>query len=350
MRPAPIAYVCFVAALMWAAILAPFAVRAANCPAYNYILTNGQVADANQVMNNFNTVLACANTLVSPAQLSAYAPLVSPHLTGTPTAPTQTLGDNSTAVATDAFVQAAQAGRGLQSAGQIILSVSTTLGAAQAGHNVLVGGSGTTITFPSSNATYWLNDVGSNAVTLSFPSGSDFRNVLFPNEQIGLTGDGTGFWRTVAAGIPYYGVTASTGDNSLKLATTAFVQVAVGTAVPAPSGGVAGDFLTNNGTTTSWGVAAPPVRVEVTCSPSSCTVNNGTGVSSVTYVTAGTYTVNFTSSFANSNYIVALSSEQPVSYVTAPNTGHIQVNLGSSFTAGLPVAADGNFSLLIYGS
>jgi hypothetical protein len=39
--------------------------------------------------------------------LSAYAPLASPALTGNPTAPTPTAGDNDTSVATTAFVQAA---------------------------------------------------------------------------------------------------------------------------------------------------------------------------------------------------------------------------------------------------
>ena len=36
---------------------------ASNCPTYPYTLTNGQTADANQVMANFNSILACANTL-----------------------------------------------------------------------------------------------------------------------------------------------------------------------------------------------------------------------------------------------------------------------------------------------
>jgi hypothetical protein len=40
------------------------------------------------------------------ADVSGAAPLASPALTGTPTAPTQATGDNSTAIATDAFVNA----------------------------------------------------------------------------------------------------------------------------------------------------------------------------------------------------------------------------------------------------
>lgn len=35
---------------------------ATNCVPFTYTLTNGQTADANQVMANFNTLLTCANT------------------------------------------------------------------------------------------------------------------------------------------------------------------------------------------------------------------------------------------------------------------------------------------------
>jgi len=42
-------------------LLAPLAAHANNCSGYTYTLTNGQTADANQVMNNFNNILNCAN-------------------------------------------------------------------------------------------------------------------------------------------------------------------------------------------------------------------------------------------------------------------------------------------------
>jgi len=41
--------------------LAPLAATASTCPTYPYTLTNGQTADANQVMANFNSVLTCVN-------------------------------------------------------------------------------------------------------------------------------------------------------------------------------------------------------------------------------------------------------------------------------------------------
>jgi hypothetical protein len=51
---------------------------------------------------------ASVTPLISPASIGAAA-LASPALTGSPTAPTQTAGDNSTKVATTAFVAAAVA-------------------------------------------------------------------------------------------------------------------------------------------------------------------------------------------------------------------------------------------------
>ncbi len=40
----------------------PGAALASNCSTYPYTLTNGQVADATQVMANFNSILSCANS------------------------------------------------------------------------------------------------------------------------------------------------------------------------------------------------------------------------------------------------------------------------------------------------
>lgn len=47
--------------LIFGLLFAPLAVQAANCPAYPYFLSNGTLADANQVMGNFNTIGNCAN-------------------------------------------------------------------------------------------------------------------------------------------------------------------------------------------------------------------------------------------------------------------------------------------------
>ncbi len=67
---------------------------------------------------NVNTVFGRAGTIVAQAgdysvgQVTGAAALASPALTGTPTAPTQATGDNSTAIATDAWVKAQGYGTG----------------------------------------------------------------------------------------------------------------------------------------------------------------------------------------------------------------------------------------------
>ena len=43
---------------------------ASNCPSFPYTLTNGQTADANQVMANFNSLLNCANTTLLTAPVT----------------------------------------------------------------------------------------------------------------------------------------------------------------------------------------------------------------------------------------------------------------------------------------
>lgn len=47
--------------------------KAATCPSYPFTLQNGQVADANQVMANFNSVQGCVNTFIPSIQGSVQA-------------------------------------------------------------------------------------------------------------------------------------------------------------------------------------------------------------------------------------------------------------------------------------
>ena len=116
---------------------------------------------------------------------------------GVLTAPTAAAGTNTTQVATTAFVNS----RGIQSSGQQVISTSTTLGSSQAGANVLVSGSGITLTFPSAATTYALNNIGSSNVTLSYPGGADYFTALLPGNTVVLAGDGAGYWRTVNTGV-----------------------------------------------------------------------------------------------------------------------------------------------------
>jgi hypothetical protein len=84
---------------------------------------------------------------------------------------------------------------GLKSKGQVQVSVDTTLGANQDGRNIVVLAA-CTLTFPSEIRTYAIQNASSGNITLSYPTGSDFRTTLYPNEAVILCGDGTGYWRS----------------------------------------------------------------------------------------------------------------------------------------------------------
>lgn len=148
-------------------------------------------------------------------------------ITGNSTAVTQPTSDISTLLATTAHVQS----RGMRTSGQQTISTSTTLTEGVAGATLLVGNSGQVITFNSLQTTYWLANVGTFDVTLSFPTGTDFRSVLHPGEKVVLSGDGNGFWRLMAAANLRTAVTQTAGDNSTNIATTAYTDSAVSAAL-----------------------------------------------------------------------------------------------------------------------
>lgn len=187
-----------------ALLLMPIAAHAATCAGYTYTLTNGQLADANQVMADFNVVRDCVNNnvLSNATAAATYAPLISPPLLGVPTAPTAAAATSTTQIATTAFTTTAVNAKGLQSNGQLSLSTNTTLSSTQQGANTLVSGAAVTLTFPSTTGTYALSNTDTtNAITLAFPGTNDFRTKLYPGEQVIMAGDGAGNWHVVAQGV-----------------------------------------------------------------------------------------------------------------------------------------------------
>ena len=120
----------------------------------------------------------------NPTTLSGYgivdaAPLASPSLTGTPTAPTAAVGTNTTQLATTAFVQSAVAG--LSGAGPSPIGSFTTLsvsGDATVGGNLTLSGAARRITGDFSNSTHaqrvMFQTSTTNATTAvsALPSGS----------------------------------------------------------------------------------------------------------------------------------------------------------------------------------
>lgn len=93
-----------------------------------------------------------ANTQFVQQALAGYAPLASPALTGNPTAPTQASSDNSTRLATTAFVQALAGISGtLSSNGSMVIPIAGTAFSVTInwGNGSVTGGSLNAVTFSS---------------------------------------------------------------------------------------------------------------------------------------------------------------------------------------------------------
>ena len=114
----------------------------------------GQVTPTHTELNFVDGVTSAIQT-----QIDSKAPLASPTFTGTPAAPTATLGTNSTQLASTAFVADAIANVNAQTA-TVVAVVSGTSQAAVAGsHYILTNVAATTVTLPatpSSGDTVWV--------------------------------------------------------------------------------------------------------------------------------------------------------------------------------------------------
>jgi len=149
--------------------------------------------------------------------LDAKAPLASPALSGTPTAPTAASGNNTTQIATTAFVQAAIGSFG---AGDMAKSVYDTdndgkVDAAEVADAVpWTGITGRPATFPPSAHAHAIADVTGLQAALDAKA---------PLASPDLTGTPTA-------------PTATAGTNSTQIASTAFVQAAVSALIDAAPG------------------------------------------------------------------------------------------------------------------
>lgn len=86
------------------------------------------------------------------AATAGLAPLASPALTGAPTAPTQTTGDNSTKIATDQFVTTAVANAVAGVNPAVAVQAATTSAADTSGNTFAGAGIGATMTGPTNTA------------------------------------------------------------------------------------------------------------------------------------------------------------------------------------------------------
>ncbi|MGU7855388.1 beta strand repeat-containing protein [Burkholderia orbicola] len=195
-----------------------------------------ELADALGNDPNFATTIA--------NQLGLKAPINSPVFTGTPKGPTQPQFDNTTLLATTAFVQGALG----NFRNQIGLSAATTLNATAWGNAyTLFGGSPYNVTLPPlssgvNGAAIRFSNIGSTAYTLVGAGSDSIFNgttsstlVLNPGDTVTLVSSGV--WVMFGGSMSLLASGALTGpgwrtqsqfDSSTKLATTAFVQRALG--------------------------------------------------------------------------------------------------------------------------
>ncbi len=166
--------------------------------------------------------------------LALYARLASPTFTGSPAAPTAALGDNTTKLATTAFVQATLGGFLSKS---IAGTGSVTLTAVEAGNGIIELTGALTgnrdVIVPSSPTRPWIicnATTGAFSVTVKTAAGTGVvvaqgkTELLFcggTNVQVGFTD----FTDVALLGSPTT-PTQPVGDSSTKVASTEFVQVA----------------------------------------------------------------------------------------------------------------------------
>jgi len=185
---------------------------------------------------------------VVPTGLAA---LLSPEFEGTPTAPTPPLGDLSLKLSTTAFVQGTLAGvLALSVAGGINVSLS----AVQAGNGILNFTGALTaniaVILPSTSGKWIVENNTTGAFSLTVKTAAGTGVAVTQGKNVEIYGDGTNVYLATNdfANIQLTGVSTSTtpavGDQTTKIATTAFAYQLKNGVIPVPVGGGANVTLT----------------------------------------------------------------------------------------------------------
>lgn len=228
--------------------------------------------------------------LATSTASSTYAPLASPALTGTPTAPTAAANTNTTQIATTAYVQAeindliASAPGALDTLNELAAalgndaSFSTTVTNSLATKLPLAGGTMTGNLAMGTNKITGLGDPtnAQDAVTKYYLDNV----VLAPSNLTGpitstgsatsiasQTGTGTKFVMDTSPTLvtPVLGVATATSINGTSIPSSKTLVATDSTAYVVPSQtGNSGKYLTTDGTTSSWGTiqAGSQVKIE----------------------------------------------------------------------------------------
>jgi len=193
----------------------------------------------------------------------------------------------------------------------------------------------------------WLNDVNNavyngvfaassisptNLVCNGSVSGTGFtglvNNTLSAPGAIGSATPNTGAFTTLTSTT---GIAVSSGGTGVKTLTANAVLIGNGTsAVTSISPGTSGNVLISNGTTWSSSAGTGIAKAWVSFN-SSGTIAKAFNVSSVTHRGTGQWTINFTTSLSDGNYVMAGNAGYGPTY---PNSGGIFVSFNWDGTNG----------------
>ena len=256
--------------------------------------------------------------LATATAASTYAPLASPALTGTPTAPTAAANTNTTQIATTAYVQteindliasapgaldtlnelAAALGNDASFSTTVTNSLATKLplaggtmsGAIAMGTNKITGMGNPTANQDAATK-YYVDNVTVAPSNLTGPITS-VGNVTSVAAQ---TGTGSTFVMQTSPTLttPNIGVATATSVNGTTIPTSKTLVATDSTAYVVPSQtGNSGKYLTTDGTTSSWGTvasySAPTLGSTSIASGSTVSNVNGLTINSTTIPTSKT--------------------------------------------------------------
>jgi len=217
----------------------------------NPVLSSQQITDALGYTPYSN---ANPSGYITSAALGSYAPLASPPLTGTPTAPTQPPGTNNQTLATTAYVVSA-----VTAATTGVVSVNGRTGAVVLNSGDIASALGYTA-YNAANPAGYINAAGAPVQSVFGRTGAVVLQSADVTGALGYTpynNTNPAGYITASALTPYASLasppltgvptapTAATGNNTTQIATTQFVQSAI-------NAGVAGvsSFNTRTGAVT----------------------------------------------------------------------------------------------------
>lgn len=228
-------------------------------------VAGGSSGKSNAPLKNLANRTAYLKQHVDALEAANYAPTASPTFTGDPKAPTPSLGDNDTSLATTAFVQATLGGLLSKS---VAGGVNVTLSAVEAGNGILhftgVLTANIAVIVPTSPTRAWIvKNATSGAYTLTVKTSAGTGVAVTQGLIAEVYGDGTNvvatqtdFPSVALTGTPT-APTAAPGTNTTQVASTAFVGAAVAAAGGTTLGSTAGAALASSG---SAGVAVTAAR------------------------------------------------------------------------------------------